>query len=104
MRIFSIFGVVVLSLFTSATVETQVANLPPAQAPASELASLVERYNVDRSALLRRYDVEYSPERYARVTRFFRDWQQDLAGMAFDTWVAKVGSTTPCCARDSTTS
>ncbi len=67
-----------------APVSTQVAAVPPPVAPASELAAMVDRYNVDRGALLRRYDVEYSPERYARFTRFYKDWQQDLAKQTFD--------------------
>jgi uncharacterized protein (DUF885 family) len=48
------------------------------------MAPFVERYNLDRAALFRRYDAEYSPERYARLTRFYKDWQRDLAAVSFD--------------------
>ena len=84
MRTSLLLVVLLLGSASSTTVITQVANLPPAAAPASELAPLVERYNLDRSALFRRYDAEYSPERYARLTKFYKDWQQDLASVAFD--------------------
>src|SRR5262245_51703396 len=73
-----------LTALASGTVHTQVANVPPAEAPVSELASLVERYNLDRSALFRRYDVAYSPERYTRLTTFYKSWQQDLAAVPYD--------------------
>jgi uncharacterized protein (DUF885 family) len=69
---------------TVITVNTQVANVPPAAPPASEIAPFVERYNLDRAALFRRYDAEYSSERYTRLTRFYKDWQQDLAQVNFD--------------------
>jgi hypothetical protein len=84
MRTSLLLVVLLLGSASSTTVITQVANLPPAAAPASELAPLVERYNLDRAALFRRYDAEYSPERYARLTKFYKDWQQDLASVAFD--------------------
>src|SRR4030095_13976572 len=76
--------VLLLGGVSSISVNTQVASVPPAAAPASELAPLVERYNLDRAALFRRYDAEYSPARYARLTRFYKDWQQDLAAVSFD--------------------
>ncbi|MGE3189867.1 MAG: DUF885 family protein [Vicinamibacterales bacterium] len=55
------------------------AAVPPAEAPASELAALVSRYTADRTSLLRRYTIDYSPERAARLERFYKDWQQELA-------------------------
>ena len=67
-----------------APLSSQVAAVPPPAAPASELAAMVDRYNLDRGALFRRYDVEFSPERYARLTKFYKDWQQDLSKVAFD--------------------
>src|SRR5687768_4409124 len=51
--------------------------VPPPAAPTSTLAPLVERYSADRQSLMRRYTVEYSPERYARLTRFYKEWQQE---------------------------
>ena len=53
--------------------------------PASPLEDLVDRYSADRTSVLRRYTADYSPERYRRLTKFYRDWQQELAkvGMLF---------------------
>lgn len=75
-------GITVFS--AQAPAATQVAAVPPAAAPASELTALVDRYNVDRAALYRRYDVDFSPERYARLNRFYKEWQQDLARVKFE--------------------
>lgn len=63
---------------------TQGPAVPPPAAAASELAPLVDRYALDRAALLRRYDVEYSPERHARLESFYTAWQQELARVAFE--------------------
>jgi hypothetical protein len=60
------------------------AAIPPPVAPASELAALVDRYNADRAMLFRRYDIEFSPERYARLMKFYKDWQQELARRTFE--------------------
>jgi hypothetical protein len=57
--------------------------VPPVKPAASELAALVDRYTVDRTALTRRYNVDYSPERYTRLTRFYKEWQQELARVPF---------------------
>lgn len=57
---------------------------PSAAAPPNELRDTVELYQADRSALLRRYDLEYSPVRRDRLRRFYRDWQARLARMPFD--------------------
>jgi uncharacterized protein (DUF885 family) len=62
----------------------QTVNTPPAAPPASRLAALVDRYSADRSSIVRRYTAEYSPERYARLTRFYKEWQQELAKAPFD--------------------
>ena len=59
------------------------AAVPPVRPATSELASLVERYAIDRTTLTRRYNVEYSPERYARLTRFYKDWRQELGRIPF---------------------
>lgn len=82
---FPLTACLILVALTAAPVSTQVAAVPPPATTGSELASLVDRYNVDRGALFRRYDVEYSPERYQRFTKFYRDWQQDLARVKVDT-------------------
>jgi hypothetical protein len=55
---------------------------PPVAPPTSELAPLVDRYTADRTTLLRRY-VEYTPERYARLARFYRDWQREVARVPY---------------------
>ena len=60
------------------------AAVPPAAAPTSELAALVDRYTTDRQTLFRRYPVDYSPERYARLSRFYADWQQELRAVPFE--------------------
>ena len=76
--------VLVLILGGTAMLPARQAAIPPAAPAASELAALVDRFNVDRAALYRRYDVEFSPERYARLTKFYSDWQHELARVTFD--------------------
>jgi uncharacterized protein (DUF885 family) len=56
----------------------------PAIAPStSELAPLVERYGVDRNTVLRRYAAEFTPERYERLTKFYKEWQQELTHVPY---------------------
>ena len=81
---FLLLGVLAALAVGGLAASTQSAVVPSAAAATSELAPLVERYNLDRAALLRRYDVEYSPERYARLNTFYADWQQELARVKFD--------------------
>jgi uncharacterized protein (DUF885 family) len=50
----------------------------------SELASVVERYRSDRSALGRRYGVEYSPARSKRMEEFTDQWLTRLRDVNFD--------------------
>jgi hypothetical protein len=50
----------------------------------SDLRVAIERYDEDRSALFRRYDVAYSPERRARLRRFYEGWHRRLAELDFD--------------------
>lgn len=50
----------------------------------SELRDMVDRYGIDRAALQRRYPVELSPERFARLTRFNEDWKARADTLAFD--------------------
>jgi uncharacterized protein (DUF885 family) len=52
--------------------------------PASELRDVVSRYADDRSAMERRWDVEYSSRRRARLREFTRAWQAQLASLDFD--------------------
>lgn len=51
---------------------------------ASELRDTVELYSEDRGALLRRYDVEYSPARRNRLKAFYGEWNERLRRMDFD--------------------
>ncbi len=50
----------------------------------SELRDTVTLYSQDRAALLRRYDVEYSPARRDRMRQLYLDWQIRLNRMDFD--------------------
>jgi hypothetical protein len=50
----------------------------------SHLRSAVARYTQDRSALLRRYDVEDSPIRQQRLRDFYESWRGRLVELDFD--------------------
>jgi len=50
----------------------------------SELADVVNRYAVDRDALLRRYDAPDSPDRRARLRAFHEAWRTRLRALDFD--------------------
>jgi len=50
----------------------------------SELRDLVDRYEADRSALLRRYPVERSPQRLTRLKAFYQDWGRQVGALDFD--------------------
>ncbi len=50
----------------------------------SDLRVVVTRYDQDRSALFRRYDVQYSPERRVRFRAFYRGWLDRLGELDFD--------------------
>jgi len=56
----------------------------PASASESELRDLVERYSTDRITLFRRYPLQESPERFARLKKYYTDWQTRLAAVAVD--------------------
>ncbi len=45
---------------------------------ASEIKPLIERYTDDRGALNRTYPVQYSPQRAARLRKFYSEWQERL--------------------------
>ena len=55
-----------------------------ADARPSELADVVARYQSDRSALGRRYGVEYSPARTKRLEEFTGQWLTRLRELSFD--------------------
>ena len=57
---------------------------PLIAATASELAPIVERARSDRSALGRRYAVQYSPARFARMDEFTSQWLARLREVNFD--------------------
>ncbi|WP_419943185.1 DUF885 family protein [Candidatus Palauibacter sp.] len=50
----------------------------------SKLAAIVERYRTDRTALGRRWNVAYSPDRNQRFRDFFSDWQQRVEALDFE--------------------
>jgi uncharacterized protein (DUF885 family) len=52
--------------------------------PASELRDVVDRYATDQRALLRRWDVDYSPTRNSRLQEFYAGWQEQLGEVAFE--------------------
>jgi uncharacterized protein DUF885 len=56
---------------------------PPAPVP-SELRNVVERYDTDHAALLRRYPVERSTQRRARLQAFYDDWKRQAAALDFE--------------------
>jgi uncharacterized protein (DUF885 family) len=89
-----------LSAGTAGGVRAQAAGTPPAQAwtadpPAlgslvdfaraqSDLRVAVDRYNLDRAAIHRRYDVQFSPGRRDRLREFYRGWDARLRALDFD--------------------
>ncbi|HET7039366.1 MAG TPA: DUF885 family protein, partial [Gemmatimonadales bacterium] len=50
----------------------------------SELRDTVDLYSTDRAALLRRYDVEFSPARRERLQRYTTEWRDRLRKVPFD--------------------
>jgi uncharacterized protein (DUF885 family) len=52
--------------------------------PASDLRDVVERFSADRAALLRRWDVAYSPARRAVQRDFYAAWLARTDSIAFD--------------------
>jgi len=50
----------------------------------SDMQAALVRYQEDRGALLRRWDVQYSPRRQARMAEFYQGWLDALATMDFD--------------------
>ncbi len=56
---------------------------PAPVAAESELRDLVELFATDREALSRRYPVESSPERFARLARFYDEWSARVEAADF---------------------
>ena len=50
----------------------------------SEMRAALVRYEEDRDALMRRYDIPLSPIRRDRLRTFYRGWEEALADMDFD--------------------
>jgi uncharacterized protein (DUF885 family) len=50
----------------------------------SELRVVLERYRLDLAALNRRYPIEHSPARQARLDEFYGGWQARLSELDFD--------------------
>ncbi len=51
--------------------------------PTSELREVVDRYMLDRAALLRRFDVPNGPKRLAALGGFYRTWESRLGELDF---------------------
>jgi Bacterial protein of unknown function (DUF885) len=49
----------------------------------SDLRVAVSRYLEDRAAILRRYEVQYSPVRHQRLRRFYDGWEKQLSAVDF---------------------
>jgi uncharacterized protein (DUF885 family) len=56
--------------------------------PSSELAPVVDRFTIDRTALTRRYDADDSPAQRKRMRAFYTGWQAELRAVDF----AKLGA------------
>jgi hypothetical protein len=57
---------------------------PLVRARASDLRDVVDRYIVDRAALLRRYDAPYSPARRTQLRSFYSGWRTALRELSFE--------------------
>lgn len=82
------FALAALSLIASACGAAPAQTAPAAAAnrslePRSELRELVERYGVDRRALERRYDLEWSPARRARLLALCAQYERELDALDF---------------------
>jgi uncharacterized protein (DUF885 family) len=52
--------------------------------PSSELRDVVTRFSTDRTALSRRYRMDYAPEHQARFRQFYSAWQNRLHALDFN--------------------
>src|SRR5262245_22747641 len=50
----------------------------------SEMRAPIERYTADRNGLLRTYTVDRSPARRERMTKFYREWLDELPKLKLD--------------------
>jgi len=73
-----------LGLLLTATAAAQRAPAQTSTAAVSELRDTAELYAADRRAVLRRYDVEYSPIRRERLRSFNDEWRERLERIDFD--------------------
>ncbi len=80
-------AIVLACLAHGRTGATGQAAAPAADPPAatSELRDLVDRYLIDRAALLRRYPVAIAPQRLDRMARFYKEWEERIGSVDFDT-------------------
>jgi hypothetical protein len=81
--------ILAILLASAATVSGQKSASPmdpagPPRGTESELRDLVERYSLDRQGLLRRYPVDLSPERTARLKKYYADWEARVASIEFE--------------------
>ena len=70
----------------TATLAAQAPLAPDTVGPSaatSALRDVVERYTLDRAALLRRFPLATSPERLTRLGRFYTDWETRVAAIPF---------------------
>jgi uncharacterized protein (DUF885 family) len=79
----------ILAVLVSGLAMGAAQGVPPADTGAapdatSELRDLVSRYALDRAALLRRYPVEGSPVRQARLREHYREWQRRIDATPFE--------------------
>ena len=74
-----LFAVLTVSAAPAAAQQAATPDLPSiVEMEASDLAGVVSRYSADREALLRRWDVAYSPDRRQRLSTFYEGWLQQL--------------------------
>ncbi len=74
--------IVAASLLVATALPAQRIGMIPVGA--SELRDSVALYNTDRSSLMRRWTVDYSPARRERFRAFYSDWRARLAKVDFN--------------------
>ncbi len=79
----SVLALCVALLAFSPTIGETQRLVPPSPTAQSELRDTVLRYGADRNALLRRWTVDYSTARAARLREFYSGWRTRLAAMDF---------------------
>jgi uncharacterized protein (DUF885 family) len=71
--------------FQNAAPDTVPLNYADLDNSASEMRPLIERYAADRGNILRFYNIPSSPQRRARLRRFYNETKAALAAQNFDT-------------------